>query len=925
LRYSGAEFIEDAWQIMSETMEIIPRQWFDRGTALKVVRHYFRTGEKLIRIATGFFTVRGYNLVRSSANDKQMYILVGVNDPGQERVRKVLVQEIMRDLRSGRDQDRRQAVEELVAKMEGGRFRIVDARAKDHHAKLFLVDDQIALVSSSNVSQRGMLDAIEAGYVVMEQSSVLFYLEQFDKHFFSPDCWDITQELLDALKRWLGMATPWEIYLKTLLALKDLEEMPEARPTYKNPVGYQNDVIARLLRQIDEYAGALLVASTGLGKTVIATDLARRMKIAGKINNVLVIGPEPVRASWMKHLRPGGITPEYFNHSALDVADFAHNKYAGELDEILQDYLDDRWLVIVDESHELRNRYKHMWEDNELVRHERTAFGRLHEAFERTKCKILLLTATPYAKELNNINNQMYLLPHTSISHALMPSQVQDSLAWQVNEIQELKESPTVSVITTPYVARYYGIQGEEGIHIDFNGVHQYIPRVVLYAAYTPILCEKEMTAALDNHCFKRKSVRARNQPIEMQARVAWVSSSWMLKNVIEQSLKDQDEGGYAVDFMLDREIRNSYLSPVLEKLKNVKFRDDQKLVTLIEILKDHCLGKNEKAIIFAERLPTIAYLEEAFRTLLPKLSIASTVEKTPSGKYKLKDKKFVAKLIKDFAPVANQCESQNNFDVFITTDAYGVGVNLQDASVVINYDLSWTPIEPDQRAGRILRFWSEPRDVSLYVFVPTFDQESTYKHETLLVQRRWENLISRHGQSKSVTDLPTITRKNKHSVDMPALAGRQNIKQIGEIDVRVVEEDIASSDIFQHTAILVKYRDDAKAIPNDILSAREYEGNLPILYALLFYENKYHWALYDVKHRELLDKKKDIELLALIQSDELTPIAGVDPIMIEKFADKCIDNWCEANKFNEDEVLRICTLLLIPESTHDFGQWLDL
>ena len=910
---------------MDETIEInIPREWFDRGTALKVVRHYFQSGEKLIRIATGFFTVRGYNLIRTSANNKQMYILVGVDDPGRERVRKALVQEIMRDLRSGRDQDRRQAVEELVAKMEGGRFRIIDARAKDHHAKLYLVDDTIALVSSSNVSQRGMLDAIEAGYVVIEKSSVQVYLDQFDKHFFSPECWDITQELLDALKRWLGMSTPWEIYLRTLLALKDLEEIPEPRQTYKTPVGYQYDVIARLLRQIDEYDGALLVASTGLGKTVIATDLARRMKISGKIDNVLVIGPEPVRVSWIKHLRPAGITPEYFNHSALDVSDIARSKFAEQLDEILQDYLDYRWLVIIDESHELRNRYKTEWEDNTRVQHERTAFERLHEAFERTKCKILLLTATPYAKELDNINNQMHLLPHTSSSHALLPSLVKDAHAWGINEIQELKESPPVSVITTPYVARYYGIESEEGIHLDFNGERKYIPKVVLFAVYTPILCEKEMTSALDNHCFKRKSSHALYQPIEMQARIAWASSPWMLKQVMEQSLQDKSDGGYKVEFLHDKEWRESFLIPVLEKINKIKFRDDPKLKILLGILKDHCIGRKEKALIFAERLATIDYLENAFQTLLPELSIASTVEKLPNGKYSLKDKKQVKKLIEDFAPVANHSESKKHYDIFIATDAYGVGVNLEDASVVLNYDLSWTTIEPDQRAGRILRFWSKPRDVSLYVFVPTFEQESTYHRETQLVQRRWENLISRHGQAKSVTDLPTITRKDKHRVDMPALAGRQNIKQIGEIDVTVEDDDIASSDIFQHTAILVKYRDQAKTIEDDIISARTYDGKVPLIYVLLFYENKYHWALYDIKHRCLLEKKKDVELLALIRADETMPKAGADPIAIEKFADRCIHKWCLENKAVEDNVVRICSMILLPDETSNFGEWLD-
>src|SRR6266545_3862206 len=126
---------------MDEIQETIPKAWFDRGTALKVVKYYFKNGKKLIRIATGFFSVRGYNLLRSSANEKLMYILVGVDDPGKDRVRKALVQEIMRDLRRGIDENRREAVYELAEKLKIGDFRIIDARAKDHHAKLYLVDD----------------------------------------------------------------------------------------------------------------------------------------------------------------------------------------------------------------------------------------------------------------------------------------------------------------------------------------------------------------------------------------------------------------------------------------------------------------------------------------------------------------------------------------------------------------------------------------------------------------------------------------------------------------------------------------------------------------------------------------------------------------------------------------------------------------
>jgi superfamily II DNA or RNA helicase len=51
----------------------------------------------------------------------------------------------------------------------------------------------------------------------------------------------------------------------------------------------------------------------------------------------------------------------------------------------------------------------------------------------------------------------------------------------------------------------------------------------------------------------------------------------------------------------------------------------------------------------------------------------------------------------------------------------------MQVASVVINYDIDWTPLTV-QRAGRILRFYPEPRTVQLYTFVPVLTNQTNYK-----------------------------------------------------------------------------------------------------------------------------------------------------------------------------------------------------
>ncbi len=96
------------------------------------------------------------------------------------------------------------------------------------------------------------------------------------------------------------------------------------------------------------------------------------------------------------------------------------------------------------------------------------------------------------------------------------------------------------------------------------------------------------------------------------------------------------------------------------------------------------------------------------------------------------------------------------------------------------------------------------------------------------------------------------------------------------------------------------------------------------MFYTLLNHNGKYVWVLFDVKHKRILDRKKDTDLLNLIYAEENTPIAAIDPIVIEKIADKCIHKWCVQSGAKEDEVFRICSMLMVPEEMDDFNKLLE-
>jgi len=73
-----------------------------------------------------------------------------------------------------------------------------------------------------------------------------------------------------------------------------------------------------------------------------------------------------------------------------------------------------------------------------------------------------------------------------------------------------------------------------------------------------------------------------------------------------------------------------------------------------------------------------------------------------------------------------NDSETQklldNPIDILIATDVLSEGQNLQDADMVINYDIHWNPVRVIQRMGRIDRIGSPNKKISGVNFWPSSD-----------------------------------------------------------------------------------------------------------------------------------------------------------------------------------------------------------
>ncbi len=891
----------------------------------------------LVRIATGFFTVQGYDLIRSHLTGKHVQIMVGYDETSKERLRDKLIDDIMLHLSTWDGPNRREAVLALVEQLQQGRLQVVEQSIADvlearlrnrDHAKVFIVDDTCVVVGSGNLTVNGLRYNLEGMTTVTIPEQVEYWVTQFEYYWNAKDTIDLTQALLETLLRWLDLHPPYDVYLKTIDALIGEDDTQPPRDDYKMPVQYQMVVIERVLRQLNDWGGAMLVASTGLGKTIMATHVAYRLKEARHIFNAIVFAPLQVFPNWEDAMESAGVHCRTFTRNLLDQPLSKNTHKVRRVVKALE-RADDKYIIFVDESQHFKNMLR---AKDGTPRH---SFRRLFEAVNKRGAKIVLLTATPLAKGIQDLNNQLYLLPHsadplylTTGGQFTIPGFRDDLVnpkAWKVSESEHFFDDfidlPVSTVISTSQVAKDFAEHTPEGEYVQFGDTRKWIPQIEIKKIKVPVPLERKMSQAIADGYFLHKLKRFKSRgvwqrsetTIQNQAEVAWTSSPPALSEVIQKTL----DGTYNEQWTQPAEKQEKVLAPILKRLTSLTCRQDEKFVTLCKYLRE-AYAKRRKVIIFTERHATAVYLEEGLVREMPKLSVANVSRRTDTG-YELKDfDKEVRPLIVGFAPEANvetfdSFSDGNHYDVFITTDAYSTGVNLQDASVVISYDLAWTPDTIIQRAGRVLRFWKKPRLVSLYVFVGDFQEDEEGRFRTEGIEKRLRTLSSRSQQAQQFSELPVFPEEDAAEYESLGDLSKVTIEDLGLANITEIEEFTGVSGYLRHITELKQNQPYADAIPDDISSAMAYDGDRHLLYLLLRYNRTYCWMLYDIRRNIIEDVKED-RLLNLIRCTRETPIANVDSNDIEQHAQQCRNLWLsEQAGINPELVERICALYLLP------------
>ena len=181
----------------------------------------------------------------------------------------------------------------------------------------------------------------------------------------------------------------------------------------------------------------------------------------------------------------------------------------------------------------------------------------------------------------------------------------------------------------------------------------------------------------------------------------------------------ERDEYNIA-DLLAETYLDLDQIAVLLDEARKFEPKHDDKLQKLIRLLKSKDMA-DRKVLIFTEFADTARYL----RRELVAAGIDGVAELDSGSKINR------AVAIRRFSPYYNGLSSSElatqgepETRVLIATDVLSEGLNLQDATRLINYDIHWNPVRLMQRIGRVDRRLNPAVEVELVADHPEFAKQ---------------------------------------------------------------------------------------------------------------------------------------------------------------------------------------------------------
>ena len=388
----------------------------------------------------GFLRASGYFSLRPFLNSiNNVRVLIGIDVDkyiaeaarqgklffgAEDDVKQDYLRQIRKDIESSNYQKEiEDGMFQMVQDLLDGKLELRAHPSKKIHAKIYVLypDDfnqytqGMAITGSSNLSGNGLGITEERQYefnVKMTQhEDVQFAKDEFEKLWEEAKGCEITaDDLKTSIDRTYlkGEVSPYDLYIKMLMEYfsgriletdnDDPLDMPEGYTKYD----YQVDAVIEGYQKLVRYDGFFLADVVGLGKTVIATMIAKKFLIENGRDHtkILVVYPPAVELNWKTTFKDFGIDK---------YAKFISN---GSLSKVLDEDNYNYWnadeydLVLVDEAHKFRSHTTSAFEQlQEICKMPRIETGNI----SGYKKKVMLISATPMNNTPADLYNEILL------------------------------------------------------------------------------------------------------------------------------------------------------------------------------------------------------------------------------------------------------------------------------------------------------------------------------------------------------------------------------------------------------------------------------------------------------------------------------------------------------------------------------------
>jgi superfamily II DNA or RNA helicase len=499
--------------------------------------------------------------------------------------------------------------------------------------------------------------------------------------------------------------------LAGLLDPLDTPLSAESLPGWLLP--HQADAVRRCRAILQRFGGVLLTDGVGLGKTFVALALAVLERDRG--GDAVAIVPAALRAEWTQAGRETGVSLTVHTHTRLATG-------APVLDAHVT-------LLLVDEAHAFRNpatrRYASLAD---------LAAGR----------RVALLSATPFNNSPADLVALVQLfsgrdrfrefgvadLPRalgaadqTAAALALAAISVCRSRRLVQERFPELRASFPVRRLLP---AVEYDLESEyagalEPLLAALGRVAETAPGIERGAALLHLALLRRLESS--RAALVRTLRRHRDYLAEWAAAAA--AGRRLTRRQFRALFPRQDDDETQLSLLplllgapepappTAVVERRDALDQALRIAEASAAADDPKFAALEALLTGELAGR--RTIVFTEYRDTALSIASRLRQRLRVLAV------TGGAAWVGRDRLSRRQALDAFAPLSRRARADPLLEasVLVATDVASEGMNLQDASAVVNYDLPWNPVRVMQRIGRVDRLGALNRDVILAHLVP--------------------------------------------------------------------------------------------------------------------------------------------------------------------------------------------------------------